>query len=374
MISNRFPILFANQAGERIYYAVQTEKLVSAIETIEKATAQGQIANVDYKDVKDVLNRALANAWMSFISTKYTYAGKWEELPREIYEVETQINSPQAHTINAVIKKLDAAAKKGLKHQMFDDMRAFCVEVAPLGAMVVALKDKVVKRQPKAPEDETAKYRAPYASLGTIGEVKKVLDAVTETAYQELLIRTTKLFTEALEKFLTLYPVVKEQRKQGLVSGTRKTKEAHLLEMYREDIGMFYHDAVDSATMTRSANADKAIAAAAKQSADFTRDRFVYKNLSKIDSILERKGDFEKIESIGYAINLRGLEGTFKVTFKDGASFVMTNSVVYGRSKYNVAYVQFPLRFRNVLFGNGKKMKSASEEKMNTEFVGMVAA
>jgi hypothetical protein len=99
------------------------------------------------------------------------------------------------------------------------------------------------------------------------------------------------------------------------------------------------------------------------------REDFVYKNLEKIASIVEAKGNYNTGKVISREINLAGLTGTLSFDFKDGSSFVVQNSVVWVENSYGTQFNRFPLTFHNVMMAGGKKMGRPSEQRMNEVFV-----
>ena len=100
---------------------------------------------------------------------------------------------------------------------------------------------------------------------------------------------------------------------------------------------------------------------------------FIVKNLTKLDSIVDAKGDVAIVTVISQNLGLCQLEGTLRVTFKDGALFDAKNSVVWTHSIHGKPFNRFPLTFHDVRFADGTKMPQPSEERMNTLFVGKVA-
>lgn len=118
-------------------------------------------------------------------------------------------------------------------------------------------------------------------------------------------------------------------------------------------------------------NAAEIIADKATKMAELVRESFVAKNLKKLDSIVERKGDLKEAVIVSGDLSTSGLEGTLRFTFKDGSAFTCRNSVVFAYSVHGTPFNRFPLTFHNVTLADGTKMKSPSEEKMNTEFLGL---
>lgn len=97
-------------------------------------------------------------------------------------------------------------------------------------------------------------------------------------------------------------------------------------------------------------------------------DKFIYKNVSKLSLILQKK-DKPKSHSIIRTNVKNGLvENLMKFDFTDGSSFIMESTVIYKTSSQGKFFTQYPTRFKNVVLADGSKMKMPSEEKMIKEF------
>src|SRR5690606_2376031 len=108
----------------------------------------------------------------------------------------------------------------------------------------------------------------------------------------------------------------------------------------------------------------------AERTAKRIRDAFIFKNLKKLSSIVEKKGDFESAAEIEGTVRLTGLSGTLIVKFKDGAQFTAQNSIVWSRSIHGTEFPRFPLTFHDVILSSGERMPRPSEERMNVVFAG----
>lgn len=360
----QFPLFAAALSGQNEFnkrdYTVRVEAALVALTDGIEADA---IANTTFKDVKEALNRGFDHSWDIIVRSPFFNCGRWEALTEAERTLDYSLNSPMAHTIGGMIKKIN---KTKLDTEFTRAALALLNEIAPIGAAIVSLKDKVVKRQPKPVEDRKAKYAAPVAGKEAIFAVKAMLIEVTDEAHAELIERIAAGLKTRVKATLKLAADVKA------VAGDReKARRAEQVLSQFAGADTFIYQITERKNNDWSivANADALIAEEATKRANNIRENFVYKNLEKIDSILEAKGDFGAISIIGRSVSLSGLEGSFKLTFKDGASFEITNSVVYSVSTLGTPFLRFPLTFHNVVFGNGERMKQPSEEKMNAEFV-----
>lgn len=377
MPASQFPTLLAAYAQQPRYLA----RFEDAVGKLEQGITAGAIANPVYQDVKGTISRAFDDGFEKAIQEPFFWAGRWESLSDADKETFWAAAKPAPHTIGAWQKKLAKAQDSDL----VEALRAFIAEVAPLGEMVVKAKDLVVKRQPKAPEaDVRAKYVAPEASRTGMKQVFDLLTSITEAARADLVTLFQNRFQRYVDRFMEAQAECK-----AMEPAARKKKYPHgctPYDLYRNRqsgrMNMEAYEVVEACTKVigyggrdseRAVREDAAarIATMATKLADEVRENFVTKNLKKLDSIIERKGDLDEAKVVGKDISMQGLEGTLRFTFKDGAAFTCRNSVVFAYSVHGTPFQRFPLTFHDVTKSDGSKMKSPSEEKMNTEFLGI---
>lgn len=375
MPASQFPTLLAAYAKHPKY----AERFEQAVAKLEQGIAAGAIANPVYQDVKGIIAHAFDKGYEHAVQAPFFYAGRWESLSDADKEFHYASN-PAPHTIGTWQKKLAKAKESDL----VTALRAFIAEVAPLGEMVVKAKGLVVKRQPKAPEaDVRAKYVAPDASQSGMKQVFDLLTSITEGARTELVMMLTTRFQRYVDRFMEAQAEYK-----AMEPAERRKKYPHgctPYDLYRNRqsarMNMEAYEVVEACTKATSdrMNAEHVvrddaaarIATMATKLADEVRENFVVKNLKKLDSIIERKGDLAEAKVVGKDISMQGLEGTLRFTFQDGAAFTCRNSVVFAYSVHGTPFQRFPLTFHDVTKSDGSKMKNPSEEKMNTEFLGI---
>lgn len=373
MTLDQFPILAANFLDKRYLgtpsAAKRREALENAIAAIATGLTNGAITNPVYVDVKATIARAFEEAWDNVVGEVYTYGGKWESLSRPEYDLYWSMSKPQSHTIAGMLKKIE---KSKIDTPMTRDMVAFLKEIGPLGLAVVKLKDMVVKRQPK--EDPAAarkaKYDAPDVSASALGEFKALLVKVTEEAYGELLRMLTERNGKLVDRWVEL-----ENASQALPFNQRhKSKEGQHADQIAANHPFIYQCVTgtdtgrNQRTYTRNDKADGVVAKVSKEQADQTREYFIYKNLDKIASILDAKGNYKSAMLLDRTV-LNGLEGTIRVEFQDGSGFTVKNAVVYVMNSYGTQFNRFPLTFTDVYLPNGARMPRPSEQRMNEVFV-----
>ena len=119
----------------------------------------------------------------------------------------------------------------------------------------------------------------------------------------------------------------------------------------------------------RITNSAHVIDKRAGENADEVCRFFVSKNVRKLDSIVEAKGNFTGIDIVSKSLNPSGMEGRLRLRFDDGTSFEARSSVVMVWSASGKPFQRFPLTFHNVVMPDQTIMARPSEERMNTLFV-----
>lgn len=94
---------------------------------------------------------------------------------------------------------------------------------------------------------------------------------------------------------------------------------------------------------------------------------FMAKNARKLAAIVDKMKDMPQIKSDNKIQGI-SLVNRMWLSFANGASFEVTNSIDYVINSFGTNFVRFPTRFTNVKLSSGLMMGSPSEEKMSKEF------
>lgn len=361
-----------------------TERRVSQLKAtvleLEAAVENGAIANTKFIEAKANVARILEESWDALINEKFTYGGRFRELPEAVYDL-IGYTRPAAHTLAGFEKKFEAAVKKNnLDHAVIEAVRAYFKEAVPLAKLLMDAKELVVKKQPKAAEP-TAKerYSKPMASDSAIEQVKALLLEITKQGRAEL----ERSLTDQYNRYLSVFF---DRQEKAIEESGRRFGPFEAFRGSRSSINMDAYEVVSFSTKetrvedsrtsngTRSKyvkadNADQKIAERVKTVADEIEEAFVYKNLAKIDTIVSAKGDYVSGKLVSHSIG-SGLEGRIRFEFKDGAAFTVQNSVVYSHSVHGTPFMRYPLTFHDVRMPGGAKMSQPSEKRMNTVWLG----
>ena len=227
-------------------------------------------------------------------------------------------------------------------------------ELEPMALALEDMKTRIVKRQPKAPEDRREKYLAPMASRASGELIVAALTEITTRIYDDFAAGVTQGLVAAADKYVAMTP--EERRKSQLA-----------IRDYR-----IWVDRVSPRDpLQLKPDFEKILTEAGKAQAKDMQEKFLLKNAMKLDSILEKKKSPLKGKPMIVSAEAgRGghFEGSMKIAFEDGSSFIVVNKVVFKWNHYGTGFVQFPTTFHDVVMPDGKKMGTPNEEKMNTVF------
>jgi len=128
------------------------------LEMIDTAIENGIIYNVDYKDLKDAVNRKLEEGYRAAVTKPYLEGlhERNEEISPEMSEALYYSGYPQAHTLNARDKGITKLEKTEGDHWMVKAAREYLELVRPVIEKLVIIKGLVVKgRKPSTDPRKT---------------------------------------------------------------------------------------------------------------------------------------------------------------------------------------------------------------------------
>ncbi len=376
-----FPILMSKLGEQRARW------LTAALEEINKGLEAGEIFNPRYNEAKDSLNRAFDFAFSKI--QNYDIASTWRRneagnpIPKDLEFLDLSNYDITLFKLPGIMKRVE---KIKSRDPIVDLYVPFLREVAPLAEVMADLKGKVVKRVPKTDEEKRReRFVPPPPSSDAVAQVQKILEGIADRAYQELV----KNFTTYNNR---LYDGFVRARTAAEADKTLNKPWRFNPEVYSDTYSVYWHftdkqtylatsgrkgqmDSISAGLIAGveslpESEARAALARKADEDAKEIRDSFVVKNLKKLASIIEAKGNFVSASVVSEEVDLRGLTGTIRVTFADGSSFDAQNSVVFVVNSFNTRFYRYPLTFHNVRLPGGAKMPTPSEERMNTVFTG----
>lgn len=371
MTIERFPLIASALTGGR------RSRFIAAVEAIEAGVVAGSILNKTYKDARSHLNDAFDGAWTDLVMRDFVWVR-----PGEGYTMSRAENDfhytlglrPEVHTHKTFVKRI-AASK--LDTPYIAKMVAILNEIEPLVTAALSLADKVQKRETKAQKAERERFQPKPVESAAKLKLTALLTQVAEGARENL----TKAFEGAILRHLNTYmnsslvyyentpsrPIAYRTPYDHFVGRHHKQRHLQNPEGARDVEPLIVHERY-AAPVKRSDFAERA-RKAAEGHADAVVKAFIAKNLAKLVTIVEAKGNIETAEVVNDAIRGGGMEGWIAFTFKDGSRFAVNNQIVFVENQYGTRFNRFPLTFHGVRLASGAMMKQPSERKMNEEFV-----
>lgn len=354
MTTPAYPALAAADIPLTSAMAATSVAFPRLLQLLNDSVANNAVANVDHGELKQHFNRLLEALWDKHVAAPFFHGQSGSaDIPEERWDF--YYGSMAAlHRAEGSLRKVSACK---VEHPAVDAMRKVLAEFVPLAQRVTHLKECIVKRVVKSPEEREAEQRfvPTPATPAATRHVWEVLTKVTERNHQQLVEYLTREHAKRVDLFMS--------------SGAGSRQK--LLRHYEN------RAAVDAATMPRTSQHDEyvlrpdfkdALVALAQKDAIELRDSFIFKVVSKLAPIVEAKGNLAGVREIGKTIQVGRLSGMLAVEFTDGAGFVVDNNVVYAHSTRGKLFARFPLTFHDVILADGSRMKQPSEERMHDIF------
>lgn len=365
------------------------DKIERVVERLNKYGPDGTLSNAAYKELNDYASRLVDYSYFGVIRNISPESMDKVRQNWAAYNDLDEFHTSTLVHVEGKLKKAEAAVSKykddPIWQEFLKSVIAKMKEFLPIAQGVVALKSRIVKRQPKEKETaETlkAKYVAPMASKEA-GKI--IVDALSELGEKMRVAYEKDLFERFMARAKEFAVLEAQQQSDS------RNKYADLLSFHevwdrtpeyvtvknfrgKEEKVRWYHHKM-------STNASDILQKIAAQAAQDMKDQFVVKNAKKLDSIVDRKSHKSTLTGPPTPVkNLKveqgALTGEMEFKFDDKSTFVVRNKVVYGtrwnagygRSNNFIHYVQFPTTFHDVKLPDGSAMGQPSEERMNNVF------
>jgi hypothetical protein len=339
MTTKEFPLIAAAVATARAGY--QQKSLSNVLEVLNTYT--DSIPNPVYKDAKSALNTA--------VDVVTNFDGLYGEAFRAAYRYnDVDLNFMYAaHAAGKI--KLAKKKKFDIAPIWFD----VCAEIVTLHEALEALKSKVVKRAVRSDEERADDYVPPMPTTAAAKLVEDILKALTDGLTADYATYLHNSFVTDVEIYR---PKTRAERMQ-----------MHYMPGFTETILMPLvgdnWDSFNGVYTTLKSDYKAILLKKAQSDADFAQRMFLYKNVLKLATIIERKDNFSKYTILEGRINSAGFQGEIVFEFADGSKFNVRNKVVAKYSVHNRPFFQFPTTFHFAVLPNGTIMKGQpSEEEM----------
>lgn len=349
------------------------------IAQMEAGISEGAIANAAYVKAKERFMRSIETVWRAEIQDKYIWNRDFRSsLPEEDQEALADLSSVPNTQSLAKAKRNIAALPAGPAKEALERVMT---EVAPILEMVKLGKGIAVKKVPAPKEESIAdKYRAPAASGSAMRMVLDELEKITSEAKSEIAELVLKQEVALLNRYLSfqrkaldelrdggvklkdsLYTFCKERPNGRYDDALARRLDRMLMQKFDASLGCRVYSEKEGLQAMNTAYSNDVAASLCES--------FIVKNLGKLASIIEARGDFKEISILGRGVSPARMEGRFLLKFEDGAFFEARTQSVFSYSEQGTPYMRYPLTFHGVVLGNGERMTRISEKKMNTEFI-----
>ena len=363
MPASDYPTLLASLSTRR---AAQFEETVALL---EGARAAGVIANAQYNNAKLPFSRAIEEAWKKVVEEPFFWNRDYCATETERTAIFAFSGAPAPHLMKGFNAKAAALGDTASGRAA----RAFLDEIAPAMALMAHAKTIAVKKVPKAPEAPlTEVYSAPAASGTAMALVNSALLEVTARAREHLATMIAERERSLLSRYLQAYAEHEtefpQKRRMSPHDYSRKVGDGKSEPHVRMPLDALTESVGYQGAYRQRPDAEEILARRGAEAADILCADFVNRNLQKLDSIVEAKGDFDRIEVIGQEMNPAGMEGRMRVSFADGSNFEARTSVVWSTSIYGKPFTRFPVTFHDVTGPEGDLGRKLSEQEMNEVF------
>jgi hypothetical protein len=346
MTTEQFPLIAAAVASQPAGY--RRKSLLNVLDILNTYTEADSIPNPIFKNGKDALSTT--------VDVVTNMDGLYGEAFRAAYrynDAELNFYSP-----SHVAGKIKLAKKKKFDAQIWFDV---CAEIVVLHEALEALKSKIVKRQIRSEEERADDYVPPMPTTAAAILVNGILKEMTDGLTKDYATYLHNSFVTDVE---TYKPVSRAERmKMRYMPGFT---ESILMPLVGETWDSFegYYKGLKAdykAILLKKAESD----------ADFAQRMFLYKNVTKLATIIERKGNFTKHTILHGTINSAGFQGEIVFEFADGSKFNVRNKVVAKYSIHNRPFHQFPTTFHNAVLPTGETMPGQPSEEEMIEIFGV---
>ena len=353
-----FPIFMAHMGRRKADFQEKALPIINA------AYATGSIYNVDIKPVSSLINAALEDAFDSYWRNDY-FSRPREERDDVSNDID-YMAWESLHLFPTLLKKLQKLQKANKDNTDLNALIPYVEEIVPLANAMKSIKKGEIIKGKKVTTDNPVKqkYAPPPAKKEDLEKVHKVLSALTEKFRKELVQNRI----DQPQKVVTLFKEMK------LKDPTLRF--AHQAFPRDGDAKLIMQSLLGSTGEIRI-DANVIIQEKAVQYAEDVLSKFIFKNMAKLTTIVGGKGNLKDVKLLRSSFGNNGLEGSLKLSFEDKSSFEVDTKTVWsqtGGSRWTSGgktFIKYPTTFHNVILPDGSKLKTPSEQKMNSSFLGI---
>lgn len=335
---------------------------ISILEKINETIEKKEILNPDFNDVKYYMGRIVDKVFKQALSEKYSYGGKYAQLPPDIQDLSIPYEFRSVSTFSKKLAKL----KEHQNHPFVQDAQALCKEFLDLSEGYNFMKEHVIKVTDKRKkEKELAQVQEDLWNKNLVGhkDVKKVLELLNNESKSI----HTSLMQSHLKDVLHIIDIFKKNSLEGKTDYRQWLKSNVFalitLQQLTERKGTYYkpeYQLIENYAQKAEEISDQ-----------YAKDivlQFTYKNTHKIGYILTEKNNMKDVSLTNVKLGRGKVECDLNCSFEDNSKFIANTSVVLAYSKYNKPFYRYPTIFREVMLPNGESLSNPSEERMEEIF------
>lgn len=370
---SNYPILSANMRPQRL------EKARAAIEELEAGIERGEIPNAAYIRSKEMIGRAVDEAWNKAVLDRFAYNRDYQadEIEEGRLREICYATNPAPHSMKGLRRK---AALLG-DTISGTAIRNFLEEIEPLMDQLRLGKEIAVKRPTGEAARELREAASPLAAVSApvLRRVERVLRDLTADVRDRMVAQLDERGSRILQKYLKEQdefwnmPVSPRSARRGFgpvefsvrIGGGKSVPDIRIL------LDALVASGRENPRETRYAprpdHPDR-LHELSLQRVEEICAAFTQRNLLKVAPIFELKGGDPDLVVVGNRINPAGMEAHLRAGFADGSGFDMRTSVVWSENQFGTVYARYPVTFHDVTLPDGSRMTNPSEARMQEIF------
>jgi hypothetical protein len=213
------------------------------------------------------------------------------------------------------------------------------------------------------------KYRAPKESVKTCREIHDLLVKITKDTHDQLVNQWIDRINSVVDNFLA--NVKPEQSSYAFYHKKQKYPNKFAYDLVTKFVEATRHgNLLSDTTYNHRKRLDYPILvrAEAERRVLEMEQMFISKNIRKLNSIVEKKGNFSKATLLRTTTSAGLVEGDIRVEFADSTAFEVRNQLVWSHSVQGTVFTRYPTTFHNIKTLSGLH-KFKPEQWMNENFI-----
>lgn len=332
-------------------------KFISSVEFLIAALESKHIFNVDLDDHKYWITHGVDDAHGT-LQRRYLndypdrQSPDHDENMSELYYSNSALNSGKAG-----LKKAKAAIVSSGESPLVNDFYKLFEAVIELSDLIKSLKPYIEKGRKPNPNAKP-KFQAKANHAGAKMVVQK-FEELTKKTYD----RQVEGYVMFFEKILQTYVDNIRSGKWKSIKDNHNGQEVNLITKIIPDSWRVH------GSIQFEPNYKKILRDMAERETKNIQLKFISKNVQKLSAIVGVKNNLKDIRIVNMVVNGPSISSSMVFSFTDKSQFTVINKIIWSWSKRGNEFHKLPTTFHDVTLADGKKMKSPSEEKMNTIFI-----